>query len=757
MAHQLKYYKEIESHGHLWCVEILQETEDTLTPMEIGPVLQSLRLVMQGDQADVDTPIVKTSMEMIFIDAPDLEKDRKCGFWEEFYTSSATEYKVQLYKDDILEWSGYITPDSFSEDLRYRGSVSIIARDNIGTLQDTTCDLRQLQNMDGKVYLFDLIDKAKEICNLDMAVEWNQDAFPYGGYGIYERSGLATWQMIDTRAVQDMNWWEALEAVLYSIGAVMRYVGGNTFRIMPLRDMPKYGESYWWDVPVRDVRFLSYGHRELVPGIKSIIEEQEFEDPDDDNDIERVGEYEGRATLQLSNILYKYPDGTNAGPNMNVPANGYTNIRTREKASAANSGLIDARSYPKVKKYDMKTVRSWDDEGTIYMAVNNIAEKTTSFSKTVYSADDPVKIGFTLGGGIAMTADYTKVLNLPISGFNVVPNSAVFKFRITHRTSAGVISYYDVVSQEWSSSSVINQVGGSSALDFQERTHEFEIAVPSAGTVGLELIQWSIFNVNIYVLDPIIGLFGRVSDIHIDIIMPEELDLVKKCTITTNYSDRYAVRLSRSPKFAVNPTTQKEVALIPNALLTEAATEHTYMGASDWQWMHGKEPIDLPEYTGISLTGLIHQQILAYHAKPNNVLSGELSCEDPVFNAIYQWQGRDHYLISGTLNVLTGRMENAVLREYMRYDHMWETWVEIEDYNLDNRGGEIEIRLHTNTEVESDIWGDSLPSWLTPVGHIKISTGLYILDARVMANGTGEIRMAYIQLDTALIRITQQG
>jgi hypothetical protein len=136
MAHQLKYYKEIESHGHLWRVEILQETEDTLTPTEIGPVLQGLRLVMQGDQADVDTPIVKTSLEMTFVDAPDLEEERKCGYWEEFYTSSATEYQVRLYKDGQIEWTGYVTPDSFSENLRYRGSVSIIARDNLGALQD---------------------------------------------------------------------------------------------------------------------------------------------------------------------------------------------------------------------------------------------------------------------------------------------------------------------------------------------------------------------------------------------------------------------------------------------------------------------------------------------------------------------------------------------------------------------------------------------------------------------------------------------
>ena len=57
-----------------------------------------------------------------------------------FYTSSATEYRVRLMKDGAVEWTGYVTPDSFSESLQYRGSVTIIARDNLGALQDFEYD-----------------------------------------------------------------------------------------------------------------------------------------------------------------------------------------------------------------------------------------------------------------------------------------------------------------------------------------------------------------------------------------------------------------------------------------------------------------------------------------------------------------------------------------------------------------------------------------------------------------------------------------
>jgi hypothetical protein len=166
MAYQLKYYKDIESQGHHWRVEIHQETDEALVAVEIGPVIQGLKLIVQGDQADVDTAIVKTSLEMVFVDAPDLESERKCGYWEEFYTSSATEYKVILYKNGTIEWQGYITPDSFSETLQYRGSVTIIARDNLGMLQDFEYDL--VAGSTGMVSIGHMLERAMSLISFPM-------------------------------------------------------------------------------------------------------------------------------------------------------------------------------------------------------------------------------------------------------------------------------------------------------------------------------------------------------------------------------------------------------------------------------------------------------------------------------------------------------------------------------------------------------------------------------------------------------------
>ena len=720
--YQLKYYKQIESNGNEWRVEIWQDNENDIESAEIGPVLQGLRLVVQGNQADIDTPIVKTSLEMVFVDAPELElgkTDRKCGDWEEFYTSSATEYQVRLYKNKTLEWTGYITPDSFSEDLRYRGSVTIIARDNLGTLQDTTCDLRGVQNADGKVMLVDVISKAYEVSTCGMALNYDVNAFPYAITDLqrWEYSGKVFYQYVDAAYLGEMSWWEALEAVLYSIGAVMRYIGGNQFFLSPVRDLPKMGKADWWGVPEKPATFLAYGHRELVPAVKSITETQEL-GAELENEVESVTDYQGTATLACTNIYLYGPSGTMGG-DFNVPAWGYTNARTREAVTAANSGLLNVKNYAKVAGYDQETWGAWDDESIIYMAVNTRVDKPVTFSKRIYTSkgedsiagETPakVKVGFALGYGVALTQDYTRVLNFPLAGIDIYPASAGVNYTIKCTDlGGGNVKYYNTSKGEWSSSKVTNVASGMAALTSVRRAteYEFEMELPAVGIITLEIAKWYISSLNVSTLVDVAGLFGRISNIHIDAVLAEDLDLLQKRTITTNYSDRYSVRLTRDPKLAVNPSTLPEVAYIPNALLIEGSEQ--YSGSDDWVWMHGREWDEIPAHTGAMLTRLIHQQLLCWHSKPNNLLTGEIACEDPTFNALYEWNGKRHYLISGTLNCLTGRMEGATLREFERYDRLWETYAERDVYQLERNNTEqvVDIVVQSQkTLTANDIKG----------------------------------------------------
>ena len=180
-----------------------------------------------------------------------------------------------------------------------------------------------------------------------------------------------------------------------------------------------------------------------------------------------------------------------------------------------------------------------------------------------------------------------------------------------------------------------------------------------------------------------------------------------------------------------------------------------------WTWLHGRdaEILTFNNTEGISLSRLIHQQLLAYHAQPNNQLTGEVVNKGsslPNFRSLYRWNGVDHMLISGTLNILTGRMENAVLRQFTRYDHMWETHIT----DGENRVGESAaytelVTLKTvKTITKSDV--KNLPSWITVPRIQNCIDGVSaIVLLSIAANTSSSIRRAIIQIDTAYMQITQ--
>lgn len=681
----LRYTKYIVTPEREWLLNIYQDRETAIDAVGIGPVLQGLRLVVQGDQADIDTPIVKTSLEMVFVDAPDLEDGNKNGFWEEFYTSSATEWKVELVDETRMcpIWTGYITPDSFSEDLRYRGSVSIIARDNLGTLQDNTCDLTALQNFGGKVYVYEIIEQALKVCDYAMSYSYDYDSIPFsaesGMNGKYELSGSVLWQMVDVQELNNMSWWEALDKVLYSIGAILRYVGNNKLVLLSLRDLPKGGVKDWWDVPTMPTRFVAYGHRELVPGIKDITETQEF-DTDADTDTERITKYEGTATLACMNLNLYGPTGTLLGPSFNVPAWGYTNPRTKEQIAAADSSLLNVSNYPRLTGEDSEAYGAWDDESIVYMAVNTREIKPVSFARQVWTSEGKVTIGFKVDKPVSLTSDYSRVMNTPIKGWTDYGTSPTVIVKITHASTTGEVKYYNGSGWQTSETTVSKNLSIGLFLSDKPQgptTIEWkDVSVPAPGTITVSIERIYITVLTIQLRYDCVGLFMRVRDIHIDVSLPDDIGLLKKLTLTTKYSDKYAVRITRDPHFVINETELPEVAYLSNALLMEG--EYQYYGAGDWIWLHGREVRSLQKNTGISLARLNHQQLLAYHASPNNLLTGELVDVDLAnpFTALYEWGGVKHMLMSGSLNILTGRMESAVLRSFARYDHMWETYIE---------------------------------------------------------------------------------
>jgi hypothetical protein len=60
MAYKLRYYKEIEHAGGKVIRLEIHKKDSTAGAVMIGAVVQGLSLQIQGQQGDIDTPIVKT-------------------------------------------------------------------------------------------------------------------------------------------------------------------------------------------------------------------------------------------------------------------------------------------------------------------------------------------------------------------------------------------------------------------------------------------------------------------------------------------------------------------------------------------------------------------------------------------------------------------------------------------------------------------------------------------------------------------------
>lgn len=675
MAYKQKYYKNIEANGHNWRLEIWQDTENNIVPNEIGPVLQGLRIVVQGSQADVDTPIVKTSLEMSFIDAPGLEYERKCGYWEEFYTASATEYLVKLYKDGGLEWSGYITPDSFEEDLRYRGSVSVIARDNLGYLQDF---MFTMYREDGLVTIIDLLTEATKIVGFAMGIN--------GAY-LFPKFADDNRDLRDVRfnisAFKDKNWWEVLESVFYSLGLTLRYVGGNAFVMSCIREQSKCGYTDYTNMPRKEARFLSYGHREVVPAAKAVVDKAQYEILETIVDI-YAPEYQFEDEDSLTFV--ELDNGVKTAE-YSMPVNGYASQGAGIASSEAGaSRLLNPFAYKLKAGASGNQYKAIHSDNVLYALCNTIDVNTYEDERTgVISRDYSFKethpvvfkskiqksgildIKFTFERPIVLYKDGTLGEFIESQyGARLFLSAVGFKGKWVG--ADGTIQYLSQVQVGWSDKNpnfVVTIPSGADTIF----TEPVIISLPSLSISGPGELTLEFYGglfdstVNRNNTDSQ-GAYIRITAVDIMTTSETAIQVADKTKVTTAYNKNNNLLIEREPAFAPNPNTPLAPQMIVNNILMP--DNNLLVGAVEWSWGSGLEKLPL--------SALVHKQILCYHAQPMNLLSGELVDDenDARFDAIYVWDGKEHSLISGTLNVLTGRMEGAVLREFVRYENLWQ-------------------------------------------------------------------------------------
>lgn len=623
MEYGLAYYKEFtHTDGTVIRLEI-HKKDSTEEAIEIGEVVQGLSLQIQGQQGDIDTPIVKTSLSMTFVDAPDIENGKKNGFWEEFYTPDAVMWKVlvKVKKPQVSSfltiWGGYVTPDSYTETLSYRGSVNIIARDNIGHMQDFPFDAEG--DADGVISLRRLVESAWAKIESPMALLWNGNEW-------MNSEGIPAFDtLMNVSFFEGMNWYEALEKALYAYGGVMRYIGGNEVVVTTLRHLPYYGRGEGNSPFAIEPIFVAGATRELVPAVKRIEESVNYE----------LEEY----------LFPKLPTSAFTGE---------TESFLVENNSVDFKGIawsIDKKTSGQGWCCPLDSMFFWADQYVFhrgggsdldfnflvcntYWGEGNRSSRYAEFSRNYYAEDVTLHLEFGQPYAFNINEELIPYYNLESVTLAVIADQN------------GITNY-------------LNSDGtwGTEATTCVLPSSDLDLLIPLSEFAGNLLLKIQIHHIKTTGAE-------KSSANYIPLYrasLSQGRALLKTNAVNTNYKNDNNVVLSRDPELGPAHNTVALPQFIKNGIFRRV--DGLILPARAWAWS-GEREFQMAVY--------IHMQLLAYYHKPSNLISGTIVNADIANIAVtYDWRRTPHILISGNYNLLNGHLEGAILREYTPYTTLW--------------------------------------------------------------------------------------
>lgn len=327
MAYGLKYYKLIQdahlsSGGRATLQLDIFEKDYTGTSKEIDALTS---LVLEADCQDATSAIQKTILKIGLSDRPDIEDTdtRKYGSWEEFYTPDSTKFKVTISIANSVRWSGYITPDDWSESLDYHASVNITARDNIGHLEDF-----DFEPTSGLMSVHDIIQSAFALIEPPYSITYDYN----GDYTLETEDGTSIARAkINTSLYKGKTWYDVLDSVLTSLGMCVRYVGNNTYLVGFLRYSTMYAGGIKAEPYFRGSATLT-----LTPAYKSIVEEDKY----DFADLE-TPDYQTPVLENSNSKEVTYSQETLGSTTTKTTTVTYASIYTEEPGWSSNIHCID--------------------------------------------------------------------------------------------------------------------------------------------------------------------------------------------------------------------------------------------------------------------------------------------------------------------------------------------------------------------------------------------------------------------------------
>ena len=693
-TYYLKYYAEILNfRGQLSRVEILQRDTQPASVLQIGDVC-GLALEIQGGQDDVFAPIIKTQARLSMISSDDkpTADGVKYGNWGEFYTPDATLYKMVIMTKTSpsavswdTRWTGYITPDSWQEGLEYRSAITIVARDNIGHLQDFEFSGNMPSGVDayGLISIRDLVSAAMDLVEMPMTLQTNTTP------GDFEADGTSVLDsMVQASLFKDDDWFQVIEEVLDAIGYCLRYTDNNRFTLAPVRHIPLLGGT---QPPSSSTLEFYGGTGEVVPAAKKVVEEHDYSYEGETNlavhgdfTIGSSNQYTYKCYIghKKADFVLTYPIYHDAAPYTKVTNPG--NTVWKQGADFWKPG--QASSIMRLLEGD-----GWDN--CIFLAANGLdgqeGESAGSDLRTqslrfhcgtpdvtlrLYFNRTPVTVAhWGSGWDPQPPADWDGVVPMDEPFFG---KAGLYKIRYSIKMEHGNdVFWWD--NGEWKDTEALNE------QEYDPILQTTDVEIPLGANTDVEDDVFITLNIRhieymmtgMRALDhfpgsdsTLMGCYARLSNATVE---ANQTNLAKN-TVRTNNDEKNNVIISRRPRVA--PLSREVKIAIPasyeDALFyyptgEDFPKQYPYKG--NWNTVSGNVVKPLPV--------IIHQQLLCYRGASLWELSGECAPENNAmfrFDKLMAYKNRTYLIQSATLDYMTGTVSGIILREFLNYDDVWD-------------------------------------------------------------------------------------
>lgn len=657
MAYGLKYEYRITTRNGNECFLGIYQRDYSGNYRSLNGALQSIRVERMGENL-IESAIVKSALTFTLV-------DMSGGQWQEFFTPDATLYKVILSTDGDARWTGYITPDSFSESLSYRGSVAITARDMLGHMADIPFDSGVFVTSNNLVTVQDIVSKGLEVCQCPMQMSFDAR--------IQADSPVSAW-LIDIRAFEGKNWYEVMEGLMDSLGLTMRWEDEDTIAVRGIENSSI--PAYTYDLQFRN----NSGTRTFDPAYRMVEEKMSYDYFEGEvADLQKVitGDRLNGADGWSQNDQAKKIVASSQGREIGyfgdingedvakhcflycVPHNGASDETVARKSIVLAPGTPTSVSFKVAHLYDasfnpLDTVENYNGGHTI---PGSDLEAHLLFGRGHLPQGE-------LSYAITWVGSNGTTLYLTEDGWGTRAKTFTYFFgRVGDQPDEQQFE------QAWSS----------------DTARVFSHSFTTPDNIGRLEIRLAAFRHYLkrdnYDLDThtywvSLGEFS---------IVPEVSAMPKDLKVTTRYNEAMNYTLTRKPMLGICPSGVEYAGACVNGIYRRAAGNPALRLVA----------LSASSQSYVPLPVLVAMQHIALHSRTTSVITGTISCkgDDTVwYNSAWNYDGASLRLVGGALDPIHDVIEGAILREFISFSGVWGQELDI-DYT--SKGGQKDLQLES--------------------------------------------------------------